>query len=251
MEVPILITTAINPPRDMPYLKLFDPTLRKISCKAAIYYWIALGQKKIVIADSTNVNLFNLIEIEEFTSFGVTVEQLKYNQDNTLIISKGKGYGEGLILKYALDNSHILNESTNFYKCTGKIFVRNFKLINNIIISNKINNIFWKYFIDFLDIKPFVDTRFFYCEKSFAKDYLVPAFLESDDNHSACEYQVFKLLKNMRIPENNFIKPKISGVEGGTGELYFDESLGYLDTNFPCWINFKYIQNSSPCIAFE
>lgn len=236
-KTPLLITTAINPPQGIPFLTMTNPVLRKITCKAAVYYWIGLGLKNIVVADATESNLFDINEINELIQLGIVVEQLPYKQDDEMVIKKGKGYGEGMLLNYALQESKLIQENQSFFKSTGKIFVRNFNILVNMILSNNINNIFWRLLGDGSSLKPFADTRFFYCEKTFALNNLIPAFLNSDDKTSACEYHVFKMLNRIMPPEGKALRPLITGFEGGTGEMYFDNTLGYLDLSFPCWFS--------------
>jgi len=239
INIPLLITTAINPPQGMPFLEMTNPILRKITCKAAVYFWIALGINKIVIADATETYLFDAKEINELTRLGVAVEQLVFKQDEKLVKQRGKGYGEGLLLKFALTNTIFIKENQSFFKSTGKIFVRNLANLFIIINTSNINNLFWRYLGDGSSLKPFADTRFFYCEKSFALNELIPAFLESDDNSSACEFHVFKLLNKVMPLQTKMLRPLITGIEGGTGDLYFDYSLGNLDIAFPCWVSGK------------
>jgi hypothetical protein len=239
IDKPLLITTAINPPMGMPYLKMTNPTLRKITSKASVYYWIGLGFRNLIIADATNSCLFDSDEINELTLLDVNVEQLFYAQDELSAVSKGKGYAEGLLLNFALVNSNIIKQHESFFKSTGKIFVRNINEINKIIQINNIKTIFWRYLGDGSSQQPFADTRFYFCDKSFALNNLVPAYLKADDKISACEYHVFNMLNSNMKPGSKALRPKITGFEGGTGSMYFDDSLGYLDYEFPCWVSIK------------
>lgn len=239
IDTPLLITTAINPPFGMPYLKMTNPTLRKITSKAAIYYWIGLGFRNLIIADATDTCLFDGDEINELMHLDVNIEQLFYAQDEQLAVLKGKGYAEGLLLNYALVNSNIIKHHDSFFKITGKVFVRNINAINTIIKINNIKTIFWKYLGDGSSQQPFADTRFFFCDKSFAINNLIPAYLKADDNISACEYHVFNMLNLNMKQGSKALRPQITGFEGGTGSMYFDDSLGYLDFEFPCWVSIK------------
>jgi hypothetical protein len=68
---------------------------RIITAKAAVFFWSALGVKKIVIADATGQTLLDDSEVLMLNQMGVELEQVHYLQDNDLVIKKGKGYGEG------------------------------------------------------------------------------------------------------------------------------------------------------------
>jgi hypothetical protein len=84
--------------------------------------------------------------------------------------------------------------------------------------------------------EPWADCRFYYTSKRFARDHLLPAYFQSDDNaHVTCEYHIYEALdRNIKVHRGH--RPFITGYAGATGEAYFDSSLGSLDYNFPCWV---------------
>ena len=111
----------------------------------------------------------------------VGVEQISYRQDDELIKLKGKGYGEGELIKFALNNSVFLKNQNNFFKCTGKVFCRNFDQVLKLITKNNIQNIFWRHLGEGNLLKPWADLRFFYTTREFCEDSVIPAYLKSDD----------------------------------------------------------------------
>lgn len=235
-EFTLLITTANSPPFGVPYLRLTDITARVLFAKAAIYFWVAQGVKKIVIADATNVNLFNVDEVGQLNAIGVTIEQLCYQQNNGDVLIRGKGYAEGELIKFALTNSKLMQESNSFFKCTGKIYCSNFHSVYQAISAANISNIFWRY-LDFS--RPnleWVDTRFFYVQKNHFIDVLYPSYAACDDRYSAIEYDLTGALDS-RLQKTTSIRPILCGVSGGTAEFRSDLSLGQLDLAFPCWAN--------------
>jgi len=236
MGVAVLITTANNPPVGIPFLKMTNVAMRIITAKASVFFWAAHGAKKIVIADATGGVLLSNEDILLLSQIGVEVEQISYHQNHDLVKLKGKGFGEGELLSFALENSKMLKNESNFFKCTGKIFCRNFDKILQLIESNSINNLYWRHLGEGDGLQQWVDLRFFYTEMNFCKEVLIPAYMLADDHKAAAEYFAYiSLTKNLLSAKS--LRPHLSGFAGGTGKPYFDSSLGFLDFNFPCFVS--------------
>jgi hypothetical protein len=234
-EPTLLITSAINPAKEMRFLRMQDPSLRYILSKAAFYFWIAIGIRNIVFVDASDEKIINNDELNLIKSLNINLEQLSFKQNEVLVREKGKGYGEGKIIEFALENSELIKKTNNFFKCTSKIYCRNFDHINSMIMHNKMQNIFWKYLNDVEIMKPWADLRFFYSTRSFCKDIVIPAYLNSNDKDIACEFNCYNSL-NENLQQSRSLRPLLSGFAGGTGKQYFDLSLGALDNNYPCWV---------------
>jgi hypothetical protein len=234
-QTTVLITTANNPPPGAPFLRMTNTVMRAITAKAALYFWIAQGAKNIVLADATESNLLTDLEMKEIESLQTRVEQISYQQDFGTVRKKGKGYGEGKLIEYALGHSELLAGVESFFKCTGKTYVRNFPTIADFIRINKLSSIFWRDMKDGTSMLPWTDCRFYYTSRTFARQHLIPAYLASDDAVSACEHYIYRAVSHS-MQVGKALRPLISGFSGGTGESYFDASLGYLDDNFPCWV---------------
>lgn len=231
----VLITTANLPPDGMPFVQMSSPVMRRITAKAALYTWVAQGVSRIVLADATGTDLLTQAEVAELATLGTEIEQVSYRQDGGLVSRKGKGYGEGLLIRHALDRSRLLAGERSFFKCTGKLYVRNFAAIAGMIAANRVTDMYWKAMSDEKTMAPLADCRFYYTTKAFAAEHLVPAYLESDDASAACEYCVFQTLSR-RFATGTAPRPVVSGFSGGTGQESFDRSLGDLDQRFPCWV---------------
>ena len=232
----VLITTANKPPKDTPSLQMTNVAMRYVTAKASVFFWAAHGIEKIVIADATGGCLLNDEEVSLLKQIGVDVEQISYCQNEGLIKSQGKGYGEGALIKFALENSILLRSENNFFKCTGKVYCRNFKTVLQMINENNIQNIFWRHLGEGDLLQPWVDMRFFYTTKKFCEENLIPAYQNSDDHKANIEFLCFNVL-NEKLQTAKALRPLLSGFSGGTGKEYFDLSLGELDTAYPCWVN--------------
>ena len=220
----------------MPYLNLTDPIKRKVVTKAALVFWITKGARQIVVADATDAKVFSDAEVAEIQSLQVDIEQISYQQDATHIVSKGKGYGEGRLIDFAITNSRILGNSTHFYKSTGKTFVRNFADIRKIIDDNQIDCFFWKKIDPQHLMIPHLDCRFYLTSKQYARQHLIPAYLRADDEVNApCEQFLYETVS--RTTTAGFApRPFVHGLAGLNDQDYFDQSLGALDMASPCWV---------------
>ncbi len=205
---------------------------RKITAKAAVFFWASSGIKKIVIADATGQTLLNDADLLLLSQMNVQVEQIHYEQDTAAILELGKGYGEGELIKFALENSVFLQDQPDFYKCTGKVYCRNFSAISGFILKNNIKNIFWKDAFN-----NFIDTRFFYTSNIFCTTHILPAYKKVNDKINFwAEHSIFEMARQELVRQNS-PRPLLTGFSGSNDQLYFDASLGFLDTNYPCWFS--------------
>jgi hypothetical protein len=193
------------------------------------------GIKQIVIVDCTGSVLFSNDDLAWITSTGVRVEQLSFQQNTELVQQRGKGHGEAKILEYALASSELLRVESSFYKCTGKVFCRNFSSIEKFIVENGVGNCFWKHYDDRVGFDTeYIDTRFFYTSREFAQNLLVPKLLEANDWVKSIETCCYELIKPQREAGLG-PRPRLMGLAGGSGKWYNEHDLGYIDTNYPSW----------------
>ncbi|SRR6266568_232295 len=143
------------------------------------------------------------------------LEILSFMGSNDIIKVKGKSYGEGEILNYAIDNSaYLKNNDTLFYKMTGRIFVGN---INKILADHRHDNLFIRWDVR----KDEVDTRFFKTQVGFFKENLYHLLDRFDESSNlSIEEVYFNVLKgNPRI--YSFISyPDIKGICASHGRPY-------------------------------
>jgi hypothetical protein len=224
----VLITTATLPPDGVLGLLMTDTAKRKVAALGAIYFWAALGLDKIVIADASGQTLLSETEAETISKLGVEIEQISYKQDPEMTLKFGKGYSEGLLIEFALENSTFLKYSENFFKCTGKVYCQNFQLIEHIIKNNNIRNIFWRQTFDDL-----IDTRFYYVSKQYAYTKLLPAYKNVDDkNNEWAEKTILAVVKNLVMAKT--VRPILAGFSGSNDSIYVD--AGNINEPFPCWV---------------
>ena len=133
----------------------------------AIEKWIVqFPDLKIVICDGSNFDFTYLVSI--FNRPIEFIECLKFQNNSKLIMEYGIGFGEGEIIKYAIENSKILANAESFVKCTAKLW-----LINPDYIFNKKNKKLYANFgfssiTNLLLFKPnYMDTRIYFVNKNY------------------------------------------------------------------------------------
>jgi hypothetical protein len=233
----ILITSAIAPPANTPALRMTDSNMRSITTKAAIFFWVGQGQKSIVICDATASSVLTPEELAAIRKLDVRIEQLAFKQDESLLFQRGKGFAEGQLVKFAVESSQLLKQSDSFFKCTGKIFCRNFPAIRDLIARNNIGSMFWKLFESSLVDRNLVDARFFYTSRSDFLRLVLPAYEQSTETR-ILEYNLAASL-DPHLSRGTSLRPQLSGFAGGLGQQYQESYLGELEVSYPCWYSLK------------
>lgn len=123
----ILLTACINP-NGMAFTALQDCEERKRQYKDALSFYLRKTRAKIVFVDNSGYDIGELIgeynnyisekRLEMFSFFG-------NDYDKNL----GKGYGEALIIEYALNQSLLLKNADIIIKITGRLICSNINLI--------------------------------------------------------------------------------------------------------------------------
>lgn len=115
-----------------PFVKIKSETERLFEYLCSLIAWIKLTNiKTIVFCENSNISYDFRPIIELAQNEGKKLEVLVFDGNNEAH-QYGKGYGEGKIIEYAINNSKFLNDDVDFYKITGRIFVQNFSLIQQV-----------------------------------------------------------------------------------------------------------------------
>lgn len=126
VQAPILLLTACVNPDGMAYTALQDPAVRMDQYVNALRYYIDNTDLKIVVCENTCSDFSGQFAKEK--SIG-RLEYLTFD-GNGYDRSLGKGYGEALIMQYALLHSQTIRQSDGYVvKVTGRIIVENIQEI--------------------------------------------------------------------------------------------------------------------------
>jgi hypothetical protein len=218
-SAPILLTSSVTPYDKT--VKLVNPEERILYTIESIGEWLKIApDAKYVICDGSNFNFEEIVK-REFP--GALIECLFFLNDPKIIEVKGKGYGEGEIIKYALENSIFLKSADFFVKCTGKLWVNNYyqciKNFTGVFLCQA-------YFKDVFSFKKtslkYIDTRFYVLKKDFYEKYFLNAHYSLSIELG---YGIEESFRDIALKNDlkNFlfkVTPRISGVGGGSGNYY-------------------------------
>lgn len=218
--IPILLTSSIIA-HDLG-VKLKDEATRLHHTIESIAHWTKISpHSPIVFCDGSNYDLRPIVN-KEFPKS--TIECLKFENDQQLVRLHGRGYGEGEIVRYALEHSQLIREADCFAKCTSKLWVKNFVECMHWWNGDLLcHGIFQSVFspIQATNFKH-IDTRFYIVNKSFYRQFFL--FAHHNINTSigyGLEECFHKIFQTEGITRALFsVPPVIEGVGGGTASYY-------------------------------
>lgn len=212
-DIPLLITCAIN--ASAPRTRLVDQQERLRCTLDALAEWMTLDVfQRIVVCDGSGYDLSaDVGRLAASRRSTISFEFLSFQNDTNLVTRLGKGYGEGEIVRHALENSRLLTGAESFAKCTGKLWVSNAaacaRHYNGHAAFNLAGGLVPKY----------VDTRFYLCSRRFYEARLGGCHHSVDENRGQyLEHRFLDALKGPHLYRNSiFPMPVIRGISGSMG----------------------------------
>lgn len=238
----ILFLTACVNPKGMAYTKLSNPEVRLRQYREALDWYLANTDMKILMVENSGYDFSDSYQGQiargrlEFLVF----DGNNYNR------SKGKGYGEALIIDYGMRHSNIIkNACANdlIVKVTGRLLCLNTQQLckrychANTVCSN-IGKDDWNGNIS--------NSQFVIAPISFWKDYFLPYRENIDDSaRYHFEHLLYDSICSWKTAGNRhrefWLLPMIKGISGTTGQnvmssvqrdvrgkiMYFLHRLGY------------------------
>jgi hypothetical protein len=201
------MTSAIRPQLGGQALAIADPVLRLHQTYCSIVLWCREPTlQQIVVCDgSGSADL--LAPLSSYVAgVGKELEVLSFDLPPADIMTRGKGFGEGLIILHALKNSIALNDAHSFYKVTGRLHIANFPalqqperarlpsfpceigwlsrialgraypLLGDVQRIQELAREWWP------GLSPGTHTWFWHCPKDYYLNYLVDSFRHVDDH---------------------------------------------------------------------
>jgi hypothetical protein len=213
---PLLVTSAINV-ASAHLAKLTSVTDRLMYTAYGIDNWLRIVPNlKIVICDGSGYDLSSFVS-QRWP--GSRIEVLSFHNDAERVAALGKGFGEGQIIDYALENSRFLAEHNVFMKCTSKLWVSNFEAILTSCNVTRFN-IRAKPIGEESRLFTWVDTRFYSVTKEFFGAYLAEAYktVNRMEKHYI-EHAYLEALIGAGVVNDVLFpkKPIIKGVSGSFG----------------------------------
>lgn len=215
----VLLLTACIRPAGMLYTCLQDAEIREEQYKEALSFYLEQTDYKVVFVENTNADISYL-----FQSY-IDAGRLEYlffegnNFDKTL----GKGYGEALILKYAMEHSVFIKNAFFVIKITGRLKIENINELCQKVHLSEIRGA-----ILACNVRPSKKagiSYFFIFRKDFCYDYFLPYINEINDSKNRFfEHVLFEsVLRCKREGYRCQIFPlpiKVKGISGTKGKAY-------------------------------
>lgn len=213
----LVVTSCINP-RQQKNLQLFDPEERYQQTIECLKFFIDSAMfKSIVVCDGSGYN-FAQNEIKKYSEEKkIELELLSFQQDFSKVEKLGKGYGEGEIMKYIVDNSRLFKKSHFFLKITGRLRVINIKEICQKISSGKVYfNIIPARYIGC------VDTRLYGMNTEIYIRYFIDTYKAvNEQEHKSYEYCFTDTIRENKIELHSFpVVPLYAGISGTNNTEY-------------------------------
>ena len=216
-KVCILLTACVNP-RGMSHTVLQDPGIRAGQYKQALDFYIKETNLPIIFCENTMYDMS--IGYEQYINSG-RLEFLIFD-GNEYNRQRGKGYGEAVIMRYAVEHSNLVRDSKYIIKITGRLIVTDIKRISSSPLLC-LNNIFRS------NIKEkFISTYLFVARPNLLQRFVnkyQELIWEDSPTNDLIEHHWFRALT--QDPELNntiyipfFSIPKVTGISGTTGERY-------------------------------
>jgi hypothetical protein len=223
-HIPILLSSSV-----VAYdkgVRLQDPADRTRLALESIHWWRSIAPNNpLVLCDGSDFNFQPLLGA--LPGIG-PVETLHFQNNVNLIDQHGRGYGEGEIVRYAIEHSTLIQSAGCFAKCTSKLWVQNFTTCmrqwnGNILMKAVFDDVFS---ISKPATLAYIDTRFYAMRVEEYQQYFLHAHqsIRVGDGHGLeeCFRDIFlkNKLKNCLMSP----PPVIAGVGGGTG-VYYENGL--------------------------
>jgi hypothetical protein len=213
---PLLITSSVHV--SAPETKIVDSNERISLTLFYLDLWVAkFPNLKIILCDGSGFDFSGHIRNDDRYK---NIESISFKNNSTKVSEFGKGYGEGEIINFALENSKLLEHSNAFAKITSKMWVKNFRQCADIWRTNFLGMPMLSVSDDFSSVQlDRIDTRFWITDTKFFKEFFSQAYLNVRDSEGYFLEHAFRdVVLNKRIKNFGFsIYPDIEGVSGSLG----------------------------------
>lgn len=228
----ILLTATIDP-KGVVYMKRNDPTVRENDYINAFKKWIQTPFL-LVFCENSGYKIDKIKKIGKYRDQEIEILQF-YGQDFPREL--GKGYGELLTIKYAIQHSNLIKHCDFLIKVNGRYFIKNIKGIASAL--GKHEDIY--VMVDLKRNLTWGDSRIFAFKPSFVFDYLL-AFekLINDSKGFYLEHALARATLRAISDGHKWLplpyKPIIVGYSGTTGASYKTSTTRWLIGEAIHWV---------------
>ena len=230
----LLLTACVNP-NGTAYTMLQDSNERLRQYREGLDWYLKHVSNKIVFVENTGYDISPMYE--EAITAG-RLEVLTF-QGNDFDKSKGKGYGEALIIEYALNNSEFLKGDVNVVKITGRLICENVAKMAGRYINTEV--VYGMKIKDSNGIMA-MSSQVIVAPPLFWKDYFVPQKeLINDSLHYWFEHLLLDAIEKWQNDGHSFkdmwIPIILRGQSGSTGEIIKTGIKGILSFYTHYWLH--------------
>jgi hypothetical protein len=220
IKIPVLLTSSVIAHDTGVALTDTDERIR-LGLESVEQWLKMVPATNIVLCDGSNFD-FARIVADRFPL--AEIECLHFENNQELVKKFGRGYGEGEIVRYALDHSKYIAKAGCFAKCSSKLWVENFaQCLSAWNGSLLCKGVFLNVFSLFKKTElVYIDTRFYIASCTTYKRYFENVHFQINQAKGHGLEECFRdtFLKN-NLQKSLFSHPPvICGVGGGTGTYY-------------------------------
>lgn len=217
----LIITSTVNVNSNLTVL--VDPNIRLKQYITSILFYIKTKNiSSIVICDNSGFDYSIIDELLQLgEKYSKKLEFLFFLSDTDKTMKFGKGYGEGEIMSFIVNNSILYKrEQYSFFKVTGRVIVSNIDIVIKFTPVKK--NIFQRTQFKSLLNEEKIDTRFYQIKKDQFEKYLLNSYKEVNDIRGFyLEHCFYKsIIENKMNFSFFYILPFLKGISGSSGVVY-------------------------------
>lgn len=219
-RLPVLLTSSVVA-HDRG-VRLHDPLERQRLAMESVHRWRTISPiTPLVLCDGSGFDFAPLVA--ELPS-AHQIECLSFQNDIAAVQQFGRGYGEGEIVRHAIEHSALIQSAGGFAKCTSKLWVDNFAQCmqqwnGDLLLKAVFDNPFtpWK-----PTTLAYIDTRFYAASTATYNKLFLNAHRAVRAQHGHSLEECFKDIFFQEQLRGCLMAPPpiINGVGGGTGVYY-------------------------------
>lgn len=223
--IPILLTSSVV--AHDKGVRLQDPTERaRLAMESVLQWRVIAPHNPLVLCDGSD---FDFLPLVASLPGSGPVECLHFQNNVEAVQLHGRGYGEGEIVRHALEHSTLIRSAGCFAKCTSKLWVENFGACiqawhRRLLMKGVFDHVFSPYKATTL---AYIDTRFYAMDVQTYRQHFLQAHesIRAGDGYGLEES--FRDIFLDRQLQGCLMSPPpvICGVGGGTGAYYKNTHL--------------------------
>lgn len=224
----LLLTGTIDPSKfNNTMTSLTDVHTRLKQYEAALAWWIKKSDFNNIVFIENSGYMF---DIDKFMQLAEqNNKKFEYILGTPYVeetIAHGKSYGESMLINEAIEKSVLLKTAGSFYKCTGRLIIKNVsKILKAKYCSDTV--------FTGVPADKWAFTWFFSVNIVFYRKYLSDAFKYVDDQKGIYMEHIYykKLLQHRDLIDMFHVYPNVDGVSAGSNSQYHSGRLRLIYKN--------------------